>query len=116
MRSLLIAIPLLASAAAWAAPATTGGFVGEPPKPVTVEQARALPDDSPVVLQGRITKRLNHDNYECQDKTGKITVEIDKHVWAGQTVAPKDQVEISGEVDKDLTSTEIDVKQLRLLH
>ncbi|MGE8355576.1 MAG: NirD/YgiW/YdeI family stress tolerance protein [Microvirgula sp.] len=97
MRSLLIAVPLLASAAVWAGPAATGGFVGEPPKPVTVEQ------------------RLNHDNYEFQDKTGKITVEIDKHVWAGQTVAPKDQVEISGEVDKDLTSTEIDVKQLRLL-
>ncbi|OVD73466.1 YgiW/YdeI family stress tolerance OB fold protein, partial [Escherichia coli] len=52
---------------------------------------------------------------EFADKSGKIGKDIDDSIWAGQNVSPKDKVRIEGEIDKDLSSVEVDVKALKLL-
>ena len=46
---------------------------------------------------------------------GQLSRNIDDSVWAGQNVSPKDKVRIEGEIDKDLSSVEVDVKALKLL-
>ncbi|EEZ1438061.1 NirD/YgiW/YdeI family stress tolerance protein, partial [Escherichia coli] len=50
-----------------------------------------------------------------RDNSGTIVTDIDDSVWAGQNVSPKDKVRIEGEIDKDLSSVEVDVKALKLL-
>lgn len=90
-----------------------GGFSGPSVSAVTVKEASKMSDDTPVVLKGKIEKHLGGDRYLFKDLTGTITVDIDDDEWRGLTVTPDDVIEISGEVDKDWTSTEIDVKSIR---
>ncbi|WP_280529162.1 YgiW/YdeI family stress tolerance OB fold protein [Burkholderia perseverans] len=92
-----------------------GGFKGPTPGLTTVAQARSLPDDAWVVLEGHIVKQIGHELYEFRDKSGTIRLDLDDKRWMGQTVAPTDKVHIEGEVDKDWNSVEIDVKTLRLM-
>lgn len=92
----------------------TGGFTG-PATVVTVEQTKALTDDTHVTLQGQIERHLGGENYLFRDSTGTVEIEIDERRWNGQSVSPQDKVEISGEIDKHWTSIEIDVKRLRKL-
>lgn len=92
-----------------------GGFQGGLVSATTVEQAKQLSDDSWVVLKGHIIKQVGRKNYIFKDATGEIQVEIDQKKWRGQSVTPDDLVEISGEVDKDWNSIEIDVKGIKLI-
>ncbi|MDR3352913.1 MAG: NirD/YgiW/YdeI family stress tolerance protein, partial [Zoogloeaceae bacterium] len=95
-----------------------GGFVGPstPPAASTVADARTLPDDARVVLQGHITRALGDEKYLFSDKTGEIVVEIDDKLWRGQRVEVKDTVEIRGEVDRDwAVSVEIEADTLTKL-
>ncbi len=92
--------------------AQQGGFTGPGPELITVEKARTLDDDTWVRLRGNITQSLGDKRYTFTDATGSITVEIGKKAWGGQQIAPTDTVEIQGEVDKDWSSTEIDVKRV----
>lgn len=113
----LVSMPLIA--------AGQGGFTGpsvsmqksgykDPNAPVTtVIHAKSLPDDSRVILRGKITERVSDDMYKFKDATGVIDVDIDQKRWNGLSVDPQDTVEIQGEVDKDWNSVEIDVKHLR---
>lgn len=95
-------------------PVAQSGFTGTT-STVTVEQAKQLPDDAWVTLRGNITQRLTEDNYIFKDSTGEIQVDIDHDKWLGQKVSPTDLVEITGEVDKDWSKTEIDVKRIIVL-
>lgn len=90
----------------------SSGFTGNV---ITVAAAKNLSDDAWVTLQGNIIQRLSKDNYMFQDSTGQIKVDIDYDKWNGQTVSPTDLVEITGEVDKDWNSIEIDVKNVRVI-
>ena len=81
----------------------------DPSHITTVEKALNLRDDTPVILQGKITKRLKKDKYEFTDPTGQITVEIDAKDWHGLDVRSTDTVRLYGEVDRDFLNTEIDV-------
>lgn len=99
-------------------PSSQGGFKGPDASNdnyVSVEQAKKMRDDARVRLKGRIIERLDHDNYTFQDDSGKIVVDIDNHKWDGQTVTPENIVEITGEIDKDWDSVEIDVKSVRVV-
>lgn len=92
------------------------GFVGGPsPAVVTAAEAKSLPDDAWVTLQGYIERHIREDHYLFRDETGTITVEIDDEEWGGLVVKPTDKIEISGEVDREFTSLKIDVDRLRLL-
>lgn len=93
--------------------AQAGGFTGPSGAVTTVANAKSLRDDTWVTLRGKITERISDDLYKFQDASGVINVDIDHKRWNGVTVGPQDTVEIQGEVDKDLNSVEIDVKQIR---
>ena len=90
----------------------TGGYAGPGPDVVTVEQAKTMGDDAKVALRGHIVQSLGGKEYLFKDGTGTITVEISQKRWQGQTVGPDDLVEIHGEVDKDWSSVEIEVKRI----
>lgn len=82
---------------------------------ITVEAAKALPDDSRVTLLGFIEKRLGDDEYLFRDETGTIVVEIDDDDWHGLTVSPQDKVILRGEVDRDRKETKIDVERVEFV-
>lgn len=92
-----------------------GGFKDPATIVNTVAELKHMPDDSYVVLEGKIQKRLGKEEYLFADSTGSITVEIDDDEWRGTSVSPQDTVEIIGELDKGVFTDEIDVKQIRLL-
>lgn len=89
-----------------------GGFSGPSASVTTVAEALKMRDDSWITLRGNIEQQVGHDRYIFRDSTGTVTVEIDKKYWNGQTITPKDKVEIQGEVDKDWNEFEIDVKRI----
>jgi uncharacterized protein (TIGR00156 family) len=89
-----------------------GGYGGPGPTIVTVEQAKGMRDDARVALKGKIIQRLSGEHYLFQDATGTIEVEIEHKRWRGQNIGPDDIVVIYGEVDREWTSVEIEVKQI----
>lgn len=108
---LLIAFASLSSTAAFAA-----GYSGPGAQPVkTVQGAMDASDDTPVILQGKITKRIKGDIYEFQDSTGTMKVEIDDEDWPIGTVDHITPVKLTGEVDRDLIGREIDVELVELI-
>ena len=82
---------------------------------VTVAEARILPDDTRVTLQGYILNSLGRNRYTFRDNTGEITIEIERKVWRGLSVNENDHVEIYGEVDIERNRVEIEVKRIRKL-
>ncbi|MCL2180074.1 MAG: NirD/YgiW/YdeI family stress tolerance protein [Treponema sp.] len=68
-------------------------------RPVTILEARNLPHDSFVIVNGNITGTLpGGKNYTFRDATGEIAVEIGSKQWRGLSVVPGDSVVIYGEV------------------
>lgn len=92
-----------------------GGFTGQTPGVVSALQARNLPDDTWVVLEGNIVRQTGYERYEFRDGSGTITVDIDDEDWLGQRVSSNDRVRLGGEVDRTFTPAEIDVKSVRRL-
>lgn len=92
-----------------------GGFKGPSISETTVAKAKDLSDDTWVILTGKITKKIGDELYVFEDSTGGINVDIDNKRWRGQTVTPENTVRIEGKVDKEWTSTEIDVKQITII-
>jgi len=93
---------------------TQGGFRG-PSNVTTVAQALTLRDDTPVVMRGNIIRYLGNERYLFSDSTGTITVEIERKVWGSLSVDENDLVEISGEIDRDWNSIEVEVDRIRKL-
>lgn len=92
-----------------------GGFAGPSAALTTVDKVKSLSDDTWVMLQGNIEQRVGDDTYTFRDATGTLTVEIDKKRWNGQTITPKDKVQLEGKVDKDWSNVEVDVKNIKKL-
>ncbi|MDR2471217.1 MAG: NirD/YgiW/YdeI family stress tolerance protein [Treponema sp.] len=103
----------LAAAIALSAGAQQGGYRGPGAAPVTVAEAKALRDDSPVILRGKIERFLGDERYLFSDATGTITIEIDHKVWGGLSVDQNDTVELTGEIDRDYMTVEVEVRTLR---
>jgi uncharacterized protein (TIGR00156 family) len=91
------------------------GYTGPGLESITVTAAKRLRDHSPVVLQGKIERFLGDEKYSFTDASGKITVDIDDRLWYGLSVNQDDTVVISGEIDKDFLSIEIDVYSIQKL-
>ena len=101
----------VSSAAAFAT-----GYSGPGFQPVTtVQAAMGAADDTPVVLQGKIIKRIQGDIYEFRDATGVMKVEIDDEDWPAATIDLFTPVKLTGEVDRDLIGREIDVEFVELI-
>lgn len=92
-----------------------GGFQADNTSVVTVKQAEEMKDDSWISVRGYLDKQIGDEDYLFRDGSGNMKVEIDHKRWHGQTITPKDQVELTGELDKDFNSIELDVKQVRKL-
>lgn len=92
-----------------------GGFSGPGVEVdvITIEQAKGMRDDTPVVLRGKIQQKIGDELYVFSDDTGTVNIEIDDDDWMGLTVGPDDLVEITGEVDKGWTKMEIEVDQIQ---
>ncbi len=112
-RYLAILLAPLFSTAALAA-----GYTGPGAQPITtVAAANEAADDTPVVLQGFVTKKLNNDDkYEFKDNTGTITVEIDDEDLPPTPFNDKTRVKLTGEVEKNLMSREVDVDLVEILN
>ncbi|NDJ56888.1 YgiW/YdeI family stress tolerance OB fold protein [Enterobacteriaceae bacterium 4M9] len=114
----ITAAPALAQNGGFEGPASStssqqrGGFNGPDVATTTVEQAKSMRDDSWVVLEGNIVRKVGDELYEFRDRSGTINVEIDDKSWNGLTVNPQDKVRLEGEVDKDWNSVELDVKRI----
>lgn len=86
----------------------------------TVREARTMPDDSNVVLEGYITGKAgtpNPEEFFFKDNSDAIKVEINNDVWRGQTVNPQTRVRLWGEVDHNRwnKTVEIEVKRLEIV-
>lgn len=70
--------------------AMAAGYTGPGAQPVTtVAAANDAADDTPVVLQGFVVKKLNNDDkYEFKDASGTITVEIDNEDLPARGISP----------------------------
>jgi uncharacterized protein (TIGR00156 family) len=89
------------------------GYRGPGADMVTVEAAKSLRNDYPVILRGKIERSLGDEKYLFADETGNIIVEIDDHLWRGFSVDQNDLVEIAGEVDRGITKIEIEVSSIK---
>lgn len=78
----------------------------------TVTEVVSLPDDTPVVMRGRITKNMGNNIFVFEDGSGTIMMEIDEESWNGNTVRVDDIVTVYGSVDKGSNYTEIDVESI----
>lgn len=78
----------------------------------TVTEIMSLPDNTPVVMRGRITKNMGNDIFVFEDGSGTIMLEIDEESWNGNTVRVDDIVTVYGNVDKGTNYTEVDVNSI----
>lgn len=114
-----IALTTLLLSSVLATSAFAAGYNGpsESARITTVEQALKAGDDSHVTLEGKITKRLTKDErYEFTDSTGTIVVEIDKDEWPAQVIDDKTRVRLTGEIDRDFNSVEVDVDRVEVIN
>ena len=78
----------------------------------TVAAALKASDDTPVIIEGKIVKQIDKDEFIFRDSTGEIEIDVSKRAWNGQTISPADTIQIRGKVDTEWNKTEIDVKQI----
>jgi len=109
----LLSVLLLGFSAIANAQQSKGGFTGPGLKPISIQEAKKLRDDTPVLLQGKILQFLGDEKYLFSDKSGTITIEIDDKLWGDLSVNENDTVEIVGEVDKEFTKVEIEVSRIK---
>lgn len=96
---------------------TAAGYVGPGAATVITTAADALQaaDDTHVVLQGHIVRRIKKERYEFKDSTGTIQVEIDDEDWPPQPVSDKTLVKLTGEVDRNWRGVEVDVDFVEII-
>ncbi|MGD9851104.1 MAG: NirD/YgiW/YdeI family stress tolerance protein [Nitrospirales bacterium] len=78
----------------------------------TVSAAQEVKDDTWVTLSGTILRQLGEERYLFQDATGTMVVEIDHEDWENVTADPKTILRISGEIDRDWLTTEMEVERV----
>ena len=66
-----------------------GGFTGPGTETavVSVEQAKGMSDDTVVILQGNIQKKVGDELYLFSDGKDTVIIEIDDDEWNGITVS-----------------------------
>lgn len=76
----------------------------------TVSVALEAVDDSWVSLTGTNFRQVSEERYLFKDNTGSMVVEIDHDTWRNVSVNPETIVCLSGEIDKDWSTTEMEVE------
>lgn len=82
----------------------------------TISEIMEMPDDTHIIAEGYITRRLGDEEYLFTDDSGEIRVEIDDDLWRGREVDGETKLRIFGEFDKKwLRSSEIEVDRFEIL-
>lgn len=82
----------------------------------TAAAANQAIDDTPVVLEGVLARKIKSETYEFNDASGSVTVEIDDELFpSGAPIDATTRLRLTGEVDKGWNKIEIDVKRIDLL-
>jgi uncharacterized protein (TIGR00156 family) len=90
-----------------------GGYTGPSSVEVRkVSEVKNLPDDTNVILEGKIERELSPERYLFNDGSDTITVEFDRDEWRGVTAGPDDVVILYGEVDQSFQGVKIDVDRV----
>lgn len=77
---------------------------------VQVVQIKKLADETAVTLTGTITKKINEESFEFQDKTASILLDVDDDLSRAINLQVGDKVKVVGEVDTHRKrATDIDV-------
>ena len=92
------------------------GFSDPNIKKTSISEALKMKDNSFVVIQGNIIKRITNDKYMFKDSTGMITVEIDDEKWTGISADTKDKLELAGEIERKFNTVELDVDTIRKIN
>ena len=110
-------LPLIAAIGLFSTVTLAAGYTGPgaTPTTTTVKASLEAADDTPVVLQGTIVKRIKGDIYEFRDATGSMKVEIDDEDFPPMEINDKTRVKLTGEVDRDLVGREIDVEFVEVI-
>lgn len=69
-------------------------------------------DDQHIILQGKIIKQIDKDDFIFRDKSGEIEVEIKPRAWKGEVITPEDEIKILAEVDKSDKNLELEVRHI----
>ena len=114
--ALLLAMPFVAHAQ-FTGPRADGVTRGNPAVVTTVAAANKAAVDTPVLLEGRITRQVASERYEFTDATGTIVVEIDDEYLPRETFDQNTQLRIKGEVDRRWNQRQryIDVKSVQIV-
>ena len=113
--SVLTLAAILPVCGAMAGPGATmnnGMMNNNQPAVWTVTEVMNLPDNTPVVMRGYITKNMGNNIFVFEDDSGTIMLEIDEEDWNGNTVRVDDIVTVYGNVDQGTNYTEIDVSSI----
>lgn len=78
----------------------------------SVSEIVDMPDNTPVVLLGRITKNMGDEIFLFEDSSGNIMLQIDEEDWNGNTVRVDDVVTVYGHIDKKGNLTEVEVDSI----
>jgi len=81
----------------------------------TIKSIGDMKDDDKVTLEGYIVKEIRSGHFTFKDSTGEIEIEIDNEDFRGIKVTPKTKIRIIGEIDKNWTSTTIDVDYVEIV-
>ncbi|MDR1009229.1 MAG: NirD/YgiW/YdeI family stress tolerance protein [Rickettsiales bacterium] len=82
----------------------------------TVAEAKNMRDETHVVLEGVIERKIKHERYLFNDGTNTIVLEIDDDVWLGLNVSETDRVRVFGEVDRSMfRDTKVDVETIEII-
>lgn len=81
----------------------------------SIEKVLKMPDESFVTIEGNIVKQIGNEKYLVQSGKSTIVVEIDDELLMNITVTPKNRVRISGEVDKDFKSVELEASKIEII-
>lgn len=98
----LIAVPLLLSAE-------------DEVEVTTIIEARELPDDTKIILEGYVIENVRDEYYIFRDDTDQIELEIKNHHWLDREMDTEQLVRIHAEIDRDDDEFEIEVKELEFL-
>ena len=74
-----------------------------------------MPDDSYVTIIGNIVKQVGKEKYLVKSGNSTIVVEIDDELLWNIDVTPKNQVKITGEVERDFRSVELDASKIEII-
>lgn len=114
--ALLLAVPFFAHAE-FTGPRASSSSAGSRAVVTTVAAANKAADDTPVLLEGKITRQLASERYEFADATGSIQLKIDDDYLPAEKFDQTTPLRIKGKVDRRWNQRQryIDVKSVQII-